>query len=172
MNKTYKTSKRNHFSLSTFKGYLSGTQNPKFSKIRWALSKNSTTIELLKCIGIGLYKAYIKAITVADTRNSCLSAAESTMSVFTIFVRFWIMKFVIKQYENPQKPTLCSGLSSWFLATRSSDSIQLIAVQILAPPILPLLLQALMVIGLVYETRYFVFRSIAIFFKWIYVVVW
>ena len=37
--------------------------------------KNSTTIELLKCIGIGLYKAYIKAITVADTRNSCLSAA-------------------------------------------------------------------------------------------------
>ena len=51
--------------------YLSGTQNPKFSKIRRALSKNSTTKELLKCIEIGLTKAYIKATTVADTRNSC-----------------------------------------------------------------------------------------------------
>ena len=41
--------------------YLSGTQNPKFSKIRRALSKNSTTKELLKCIEIGLTKAYIKS---------------------------------------------------------------------------------------------------------------
>ena len=76
MNETYKTYgsknvKKCHFSLSTFKGYLSGTQNPKFFKIRRALSKNSTTIELLKCIEIGLTKAYIKAGTVADTRNSC-----------------------------------------------------------------------------------------------------
>ena len=41
--------------------YLSKKQNPKFSKIRWALSKNSTTKELLKCIEIGLTKAYIKS---------------------------------------------------------------------------------------------------------------
>ena len=94
MNATYRTYgsknvKKFHFSLSTFKGYLSGTQNPKFSKIRRTLSKNSTTIELLKCIGIGLAKAYyIKARTVADTRNSFVRSRIHNVSFYDFMSDF------------------------------------------------------------------------------------
>ena len=103
--KTYKTYgsknvKKCHFSLSTFKGYLSGTQNPKFSKIRRALSKNSTTMELLKCIEIGLVKAYIKAKQLRTLETVVRSRIHNVSFYFFMSGFGWIFNLDFFHQKN------------------------------------------------------------------------